>query len=63
MEIFWDQLIQFRLNNTLNLRPLTPHIIAGVSNMRPAKLFCAARGHVHELKNILDKNYLYYPFH
>ena len=39
---------------------------AGVSNtrprMRPAKLFCAARGQVHKLKNILDKNYLYYPF-
>jgi len=41
----------------------------GVSNtrpaghMQPAKLFCAARGHVHELKNILDKNYLYYAFH
>ena len=27
MEIFWNQLIQFRLNNTLNLRPLSPHII------------------------------------
>ena len=45
------------------------HISTGVSNtrpaghMRPAKLFCAAHGHVHELKNILDKNYLYYPFH
>ena len=24
------------------------------------KIHC---GHVHELKNILDKNYLYYPFH
>jgi len=36
---------------------------SGVSNTRPAKLFCAARGHVHELKNIWDKNYLYYPFH
>ena len=41
---------------------------AGVSNtrptgrMRPTKLFCAARGHVHKLKNILDKNYLYYSF-
>ena len=26
--------------------------------MRPAKLFCAARSHVHELKNILDKKLL-----
>ena len=38
-------------------------VIPGVSNTRPAKLFCAARGHVHELKNILGKNRLYYPFH
>ena len=28
----------------LNTRP--------AGRMRPAKLFCAARGHVHELKNI-----------
>ena len=41
----------------------------GASNTRPVgcmrhvKLFCAARGHVHELKNILDKNYFYHPFH
>jgi len=26
MDIFLNQLIQFYLNNTLNLRPLTPHI-------------------------------------
>jgi len=26
MEMYLNQLIQFYLNNTLNLRPLTPHV-------------------------------------
>jgi len=49
MDIFLNQLIQFYLNNALNLRPLIPHIIPCYTHKMAAK----TNGHRYGTKYVI----------